>query len=35
MIVRGDFKWKENIVGSEVVFVINENGKYLMETNEN
>lgn len=35
MIVRGDFKWKDNIVDSEVVFVEKEEGKFLMETNEN
>jgi len=35
MIIRGSFKWENDIVNSKVIFVPNDNGKFLIETNEN
>lgn len=35
MIIRGDFKWENDMVGSKVIFVPNDNGRFLIGTNEN
>jgi hypothetical protein len=35
MIVRGNYVWKNGIPNSEVIFVKDENGKLLIQTNEN
>lgn len=35
MIVRGDYRWKDNIPDGEVVFVPSKNDKFLIQTNDN